>query len=358
MQLEKKAIKNFQVEHGKSCKGLTHEQYSRLIHYLKNGYDCLKVIDEKGVSSEVTVDSLIEILEKNDNIKEIVIERISLNEATVHRLILEEKSTTPNVLEFKKGFEQIKKASSIEQRYQQLLHPNKAVVIEESENLQYEVKAKSSEKSAEVNIEALRITRNDRLSSDLFFRIKNHHEVFRLGSRYFVDIEQGQSIFGFCGDDEKVKGNSLYGLMAFISYQHSYPVFAILGATYTELVSEIETVYGDDCLVDTKFSGIECKKVGNLFLIKRDDFLDQLSGGFSNFKKDLKDAGVVALVDLPVCKDIESSMNVLLPLCKQVDSFTYIVDSAKASISNIRSDFHFMRCYGFPIKGVILKDNL
>src|SRR5690606_38792237 len=90
MELQKKAEhQRFNVEHRDAYRGLTDEQFQRLITYLKNGYDCLKVVDDNGVSSEVTVDSLIELLESNKKIREIIIERVSLNEATIHRLILE-----------------------------------------------------------------------------------------------------------------------------------------------------------------------------------------------------------------------------------------------------------------------------
>lgn len=365
MELQKKTdFSRYNVEQRDAYRGLTDEQYSRLISYLKNGYDCLKVVDDKGVSSEVTVDSLIELLESNNNIREIIIERISLNEATIHRLILEgdqrfappstQKEKTSKVLPFREvKIEPIKKqsskkATSLESRIQSLLEP---MVNEGS------AKQESTQKQ-DAHLTQLRISRNQQLSSDLFFRLKNHHEAFRLGTKYIKDVDAGLNVFGFHGEDkDNGKRNSIYGLMAFMTYQRGFPVVAILGEQYSEIMAQLQVVYGEKSVVADTYLDMKCERIDNIYLVSRDDFYSHQQEKINQFKKITKETRTVVLVDLPSCTEVEMSMGSMLPLCRMIDSFTFVMDTARASMSQVRKDLHFMRCYGFEIKGFILKDN-
>ncbi len=59
--LKKQDLSKFTIERQDAQRGLSQQQYARLMEYLKNGYDCLKVVDAKGVSSEISVDDLVQI---------------------------------------------------------------------------------------------------------------------------------------------------------------------------------------------------------------------------------------------------------------------------------------------------------
>tara|TARA_R110000868_G_scaffold132380_2_gene343154 strand:- start:86517 stop:87671 length:1155 start_codon:yes stop_codon:yes gene_type:complete len=380
--LKKQDLSKFTIERQDAQRGLSQQQYARLMEYLKNGYDCLKVVDAKGVSSEISVDDLVQILETNSNVREIVIERIALNQATVHRLLLEEgndyhevviPADADRILPFKdvkikkaKPAIHQKKATKLESRLQSLITPNEelqshfeSVVGADEPAVQKEVvQLKKQKEASEVHLTQVRVARNQQLSSELFFRLKNHHEAFRLGNKYVKDIEAGQTTFGFHGSDiSRSKKNSIYGLIAFMTYQRGHSVAVVLGNLYEDIKKELVTVYGEKAVEKSLFDGIPCEKIDEIYLIHRDEFATMSKNQISSFKKSSTDTTTIVLVDLPPRKEAEEVMGTMLPLFKIIDSFTFVLEMAKASISQVRSDLHFMHCYGFSIKGFIFKED-
>tara|TARA_R110000868_G_scaffold132381_8_gene343343 strand:- start:19307 stop:20515 length:1209 start_codon:yes stop_codon:yes gene_type:complete len=387
--LKKQDLSKYTVERQDAQRGLSQQQYARLMEYLKNGYDCLKVVDAKGISSEISVDDLVQILETNSNVREIVIERIALNQATVHRLLLEEgndyhevviPADADRILPFKDvKLKKVgpstnqRKATKLESRLQSLITPNDELQdhnveaksplekIRENEDLitsKEVVKVKKQKEASEVHLTQVRVARNQQLSSELFFRLKNHHEAFRLGNKYVKDIEAGQTVFGFHGNDtSSSKKNSIYGLVAFMTYQRGHTVAAVLGNLYDDIKKELVTVYGEKSVEKSLFDGIPCEKIDEIYLIRREEFATMSKNQISSFKRSSTDTTTIVLVDLPPRKEAEEVMGTMLPLFKIIDSFTFVLEMAKASISQVRSDLHFMHCYGFSIKGFIFKED-
>mgnify|MGYP003666910633 FL=1 len=322
------------------------------------------------------------ILFKSSNVREIVIERIALNQATVHRLLLEEgndyhevviPADADRILPFKdvkikkaKPAIHQKKATKLESRLQSLITPNEelqshfeSVVGADEPAVQKEVvQLKKQKEASEVHLTQVRVARNQQLSSELFFRLKNHHEAFRLGNKYVKDIEAGQTTFGFHGSDiSRSKKNSIYGLIAFMTYQRGHSVAVVLGNLYEDIKKELVTVYGEKAVEKSLFDGIPCEKIDEIYLIHRDEFATMSKNQISSFKKSSTDTTTIVLVDLPPRKEAEEVMGTMLPLFKIIDSFTFVLEMAKASISQVRSDLHFMHCYGFSIKGFIFKED-
>lgn len=387
-------IDQFHVERRDIRRSLSEAQYRRLIEYLKYGYDCLKVIDSSGESAEVSVDDLINLLEGQNDIHEIVIERVKLDEATTHHLVIGkdnkklnsndessiEKSghlklvipgenskpdkTILNSTEpvSKKNLDLEKKHftdSSVETVTKKAPSTNNDKAISLEKRFQNTVSNESRKtENNNVSLSQLRIAKSGRDYSELFFKIKNHHEAFSLGASFAKDLDQGQVAFGVYGDNKSVsKCNTLYALIAFMVYQRGLSVTAVLSDEYDAIKSLILNAL-DGVEVKNEFIyGIRCEKIGEVTLMRDTDFTNLSADSMKEFMDEQKSNTNPIFIDLPNRVKAEGSMGRLLPMYRQLDSFTLVMDSKRASITDVRQDLHFMRCYGFKLKGVVLKES-
>lgn len=387
---------NYEVERRDIRHSLTETQYRRLVEYLKYGYDCLKVIDSSGKTAEVNVDDLINLLEGKNDIQEIVIERVRLDEATSHHLVIGKQSEaiaetpvsghlklviptvneTPKVSEKNPPSEQLKiseKGLNFEKKHfsvsstqtvKRKLEPlvkSKTVSIEkkyQSLVLNKDSSKASKYDSTDVHLTQLRVSKSARDYSDLFFKIKNHHEAFSLGASFAKDLDAGKSSFGIYGDSvSKSKCNTIYALMAFMVYQRGLHVTAVLGDEYQNVKKLITDALESVEVVTGMIAGIKCEHIGDVTLIKEADFSMLGIDEMTNFMNKNKEQRKPVFIDLPNRIKAEGSMGRMLPLYRLIDSFTLVMDSKRASISDVRQDLHFMRCYGFNLKGVVLKES-
>ncbi len=390
-------IDQFHVERRDIRRSLSEAQYRRLIEYLKYGYDCLKVIDSSGESAEVSVDDLINLLEGQNDIHEIVIERVKLDEATTHHLVIGKKSdknaitedenilaksghlklvipgendkaekiiqNTPSPVS-KKNLDLEKKHftdSSIETVRRKPTSPStnneKAISLEKRFQDAVSNEATKSD-NTNVGLSQLRISKAGRDYSELFFKIKNHHEAFSLGASFAKDLDDGQYAFGIYGDNKSVsKCNTLYALIAFMVYQRGLSVTAVLSDEYDSIKELISNALDGVEVKSGYINGVKCEHIGEVTLI-RDTYLTNLSAdAMKDFMDEQKSNTNPIFIDLPNRVKAEGSMGRLLPMYRQLDSFTLVMDSKRASITDVRQDLHFMRCYGFKLKGVVLKES-
>ncbi|PIP91663.1 MAG: hypothetical protein COW01_01670 [Bdellovibrionales bacterium CG12_big_fil_rev_8_21_14_0_65_38_15] len=369
--LSKKA--SLSIDHEDIRRSLTDVQYRRLLEYLKHGYDRLKIVNSEGSSAEINVTELIELLSGNNDIQEIIIEKIRLDEATSHRLILGKKDTT-KALPVKEGYlklvggQEATKPQAIEEKTpttpskkNKEIKLNHALNFEKRMNKPVQVESNKLNKevsaSAPVRLTQLRLKRSNVDTSEIFFRLKNHHEAFRLGSSYAKDLDQGLLVFGFHGTAGTIsKRNTLYGLIAFMTYQRSLNVCAILGEEYESVKQEIETSLGKTECFEFEDYGLKYEKVAGVSLIRLNDFLELSNQGMQDFVNFSREMAQPLFIDLPVRSKAEEDMGRMLPMYRLINSFTLIVDTAKMSIKEVREELHFMRCYGFTVKGVVLKE--
>lgn len=381
----------FQIERRDIRHSLTEAQYRRLVEYLKYGYDCLKVIDSTGHSAEVAVDDLINLLEGQNDIQEIVIERVRLDEATSHHLVIGKKTDavdkslssghlklvipgsenkeltneeSPKVSEKSLNLEKKHFSVSSTQTVKRKVSPEeKSKAVSTEKKFQAIVSGKSSvaaqkQDNTGVHLTQLRVTKSSRDYSDLFFKIKNHHEAFSLGASFAKDLDAGKSSFGIYGDSESSsKCNTIYALMAFMVYQRGLHVTAILGDEYQNVKKLITDALEAVEVVTGMVAGIKCEHIGDVTLIKESDFSILGVDAISSFMNKNKEQNKPVFIDLPNRIKAEGSMGRMLPLYRLIDSFTLVMDSKRASISDVRQDLHFMRCYGFTLKGVVLKES-
>ncbi len=379
---------DYQVERRDIRHSLTETQYRRLVEYLKYGYDCLKVIDSSGKTAEVSVDDLINLLEGQNDIQEIVIERVRLDEATSHHLVIGKKieniqdsptsghlklvipgnntasEVNPNVSQKSLDLEKKHFSVSSTQTVKRKVSPevkSKAISIEKKfQNIVTSKTAVTSKKqdSTDVHLTQLRVSKSSRDYSDLFFKIKNHHEAFSLGASFAKDLDAGQTSFGIYGDSESSsKCNTIYALMAFMVYQRGLHVTAILGDEYQNVKKLITDALESVEVVTGMIAGIKCEHIGDVTLIKEADFSVLGVDAIASFMNKNKEQNKPVFIDLPNRIKAEGSMGRMLPLYRLIDSFTLVMDSKRASISDVRQDLHFMRCYGFTLKGVVLKES-
>lgn len=376
----------FHVDRRDIRHSLTETQYRRLVEYLKYGYDCLKVIDSSGHSAEVAVDDLINLLEGQNDIQEIVIERVRLDEATSHHLVIGKKSEaiekspssghlklvipgsenqeTPKISQKSLDLEKKHFSVSSTQTVKRKIDPEvKSKAVSTEKKFQNIVSGKTAvveqkQESTDVHLTQLRVTKSSRDYSDLFFKIKNHHEAFSLGASFAKDLDAGKSSFGIYGDSESSsKCNTLYALMAFMVYQRGLHVTAILGDEYLNVKKLITDALGSVEVVTGMIAGVKCEHIGDVTLIKESDFSVLGVEAITSFMNKNKEKNKPVFIDLPNRIKAEGSMGRLLPLYRLIDSFTLVMDSKRASISDVRQDLHFMRCYGFTLKGVVLKES-
>ncbi len=385
---------HFHVEKRDIRRSLTETQYRRLVEYLKYGYDCLKVIDSSGASAEVSVDDLINLLEGHNDIHEIIIERVRLDEATTHHLVigkaeenkkiesedgisksghlklvipgLDGKSekvienpqtqvSTQNLDLEKKHFS----VSSTETVSKQKSNKDNTKAISFEKKFQDVVSSNDTKiENTNAHLTQLRIARSGRDYSELFFKIKNHHEAFSLGASFAKDLDQGQVAFGVYGDSESAsKCNTIYALVAFMVYQRGLKVTAILSDEYEAVRSLISSALEGVEITSGYVKGVKCEHVGEVTLMRDSDFTNLSVAAMKSFMDEQKQENNPIFIDLPNRVKAESSMGRLLPMYRQLDSFTLVMDSKRASITDVRQDLHFMRCYGFKLKGVVLKES-
>ncbi len=157
--------------------------------------------------------------------------------------------------------------------------------------------------------------------SDAYYRVKNHHELYELGSSFDKDLQDGKRVFSFAGVAAGASlSRTILGIAAHFEYHQS---------------RNVVIVADDKQFFDQYF------KNSNQVSIK--NFCDE----------DFREEEIV-LWKMPEHSNILGRVNEYYPSLGKVDSCSLIVASDLTSYREIDEVINFYSKYSIEIKGIVL----
>ncbi len=366
----------------------------------------IKVFKESGIE-EVGAESLKNYIEKNKDIKKVVIEKVSLEEASRVSLLFEpdqkKKSLkivptngdySRNTINISSIEDEVNRSFlndqfDLESRIQNE-EPKRAhltLKTEDSYSHSYKEKQKSEfdftndtpetrQENLEIRNEAVKeadrklsyekhsLTRKrSRKSANYYYRVNDHMELFKVGSSYLRDYQSGIRSMGFSSYNLQSEGEkTIFGISSFFNYHDDLNICIITnhmkGSFYASMMDDLEVrsdVYTDENVEYELFHAD-----GNDFISYEEMIhIDHQSNhtGSEDFIDFLMEKYDLILWDLPSLEYMNKSREVFFPIVRSLESLTLIVGAEVSKGKEIDALISYYQKYQVPIKGVLFSDS-
>lgn len=344
----------------------------------------IKVFKDSGID-EIDPKSLKQYISKNRDIKKVVIEKISLEEASRISLLFE-----PD--------EDKKKTKIARTCYLENEDPIDISLLEQEVNLSFfngdlgtksktvaasgvranlsmkrpaaslsglkdDLTSYSQETSRKLSYEKHSLTRqNSQKSASSYYRVKDHMELFKVGSSYLKDYQAGISSMGFSSYNLPAEGKkTVFGISSFFNYHDSINVCIITNdlnsSFYASMFEEFEMrkdlFLGEDVEYDIFHADgndfIEFSEITNV----KHSSNHSGPGEFIEFLLDKYD---LILWDLPALEYMNKNREIFFPIVCAIESLTLIVGAEISKGKELEALISYYQKYQVPIKGILFSD--
>lgn len=371
----------------------------------------IKIFKESGIE-EIGPESLKQYIEKNKDIKKVVIEKVSLEEASRVSLFFEpdtkkkplelisngqelnhsvdlssfEDDLNSSFLKDSLGsLEDSKTESSIRANFSL---KGKSSIVEEKKNdfemsseavqesyqdenvrKEYTHEQAAQEESAhdmqdgangKLSYEKHSLTRKrSRKSASYYYRVNDHMELFKVGSSYLRDYQSGIKSMGFSSYNLQEEGEkTIFGISSFFNYHDDLNICIVTnhleGSFYTSILGELEVrtdIYTDENVEYDLFHAD-----GNDF-ISFDEIINiecqSNHTGPEDFIDYLSEKYDLILWDLPSLEYMNNSREIFFPIVRALESLTLIVAAEVSRGRELDTLISYFEKYQVPIKGVL-----
>lgn len=197
-----------------------------------------------------------------------------------------------------------------------------------------------------------------RYSSDHYFSVKNHLDLFNVGNFYFQEFQKGKKSFALYADKEELGScETLIGLASYFNYHENLKVTIIVESFATSNLSKqlkatqrevraCDDHVSYDVIVADGVEVIEFSQLHHLCLrLGRD--------GFEHLIENIFAEAEISFWDFPKLSIIDSDKEFYFPLIQKIDSFSVLLARGKSKSSNLKSFLSYAKKYSMKIDGVL-----
>ncbi len=332
----------------------------------------IKVFREHGID-EVSAESLKSYIENNKDINKVVIEKISLSEASRISLHFEPdqgkksfKIVSPSPSPASESLD----LSAIEDQINSdFLNDNieadKPDVSRARLSLgvaQKGIRASSVDKT--LSYEKHSLTRKKaKVSAANYYRVKDHMELFKVGSSYLRDYKSGVRSMGFSSYDlQKQSEKTIFGISSFFNYHHELNICIITDdiehSFYNTMLNAFDSfqdVYTEEDIEYNFYHSDGHDFIEYQELLRVESHSHHF--GMEDFIEFLLSKYDLIFWDLPSLKTMNRKRELFFPVVRSLESLTLIVEKEVTKKKDIDSLISYFEKYQVPIKGVLFSDS-
>lgn len=189
-----------------------------------------------------------------------------------------------------------------------------------------------------------------------FYQVKNHHELFKVGTSFYKDFQQGLKSFGIGSTGyESSQQKTILGLASFFDHSAPYKIGIVSDNLQNGFFSEIvksssaEVIFlenGMECEIFTFHNHFDFIHYDHLFTLFARGEAKEVMNSFLSYYD-------VIFWDLVSLDKIQQTPEKHIPIISSFDSLTLVVSRAQSNKDDIDSIKKFFSNYDIQLKGLI-----
>ena len=328
----------------------------------------IKVFREHGID-EVSAESLKSYIESNKDINKVVIEKISLSEASRISLHFEPDQRKKSFKIVSPPQQELDLSAIEDQINSDFL--NGDLIIDEPAatrarlSLGLANKTTSSGVDKTLSYEKHSLTRKKaKASAANYYRVKDHMELFKVGSSYLRDYKSGVRSMGFSSYDlQKQSEKTIFGISSFFNYHHELNICIITDniehSFYNSMLSAFDCfqdVYTDEDIEYNFYHSDGHDFIEYHELLRVENHSSHF--GMEDFIEFLLSKYDLIFWDLPSLRTMNKKRELFFPVVRSLESLTLIVEKEVTKKKDVDSLISYFEKYQVPIKGVLFSDSV
>jgi hypothetical protein len=240
-----------------------------------------------------------------------------------------------------------------------------AIEKEKAEDRILDFKKKSDEiiKPAQVNLKYNKKEEKKKKSNKYFYRVSNHHELFKIGRSFYSDYMSGVKSFAITSTGYQTsQQKSILGLASFFDHKEDMKIGIISDnlnvGSFKDIVSISKKVnmdmfdLGQNITIHSFYNHFEFLDMNELLSIANDGSVIDYEEVFDS----IIDMYDVVFWDVPELHKIQLESEKYFPVIMKFESISIIVAQSLSKKSDIEDIKRFFLGYGINLKGLLLEE--
>lgn len=230
-------------------------------------------------------------------------------------------------------------------------------------NLSLEEESSKKQSVAEVEISRHEFKRKGKKSlSKLYYKVKNHIELFKLGDSYLRDFNRGIKSLAFNSSGIKCeRERTVLGVTSFLNYNAKVTVTVVTDdlqkTLYHNFVPDLEEIKKPILNEDISYTCYATQGVEFVEFSEICDVMYQLGNtSFEEYIENFVESSDVVLWDLPELKEMDNKKEVFYPVIRSLESVSLIVKANQSKYSDLYEVKDYFEKYKVPFKGLVLAE--
>lgn len=194
-----------------------------------------------------------------------------------------------------------------------------------------------------------------------FYKVSNHHELFKIGRSFFKDYMQGVKSFAITSTGyQSSQQNTILGLASFFDHKEEISIGIISdnihNGSFKDIISISKKrklpIHNDalECEVHSFYNHFDFIDLNQLLAFSNDRGIDDYDEVFDN----VVDYYDIVFWDVPELHKIQLDSEAYFPVIMKFESLSIIVAQSLSSSKDIDDIRTFFLGYGINLKGLIL----
>jgi hypothetical protein len=202
-----------------------------------------------------------------------------------------------------------------------------------------------------------------RRTNKYFYRVSNHHELFKVGRSYYSDYLSGIKSFAISSTGYQIsQQKTVLGLASFFDHKEDLKIGIIsdnlkLGA-FKDIVKISKKVnydyFGEEnsILIYSFYNHFEFMDMNQLLELSK----DMEMGGYEEIFDHIVDLYDIVFWDVPYIDSVQSDPERFFPVIMKFENISLIVANALSRRKDVENIKRFFLGYGINLKGVLVEE--
>jgi len=211
--------------------------------------------------------------------------------------------------------------------------------------------------------EKLTPKRTKKKSNRYFYKVSNHHELFKIGRSFYSDYMAGVKSFAITSTGYQTsQQKTILGLASFFDHKEDLKIGIISDnlkqGAFKDIVSISKTIqhdlFGQDRSVDIKsfYNHFEFLDLNQLLDMSNDNEL----GEYENVFDQVVDLYDIVFWDVPELHNVQVDSERYFPVIMKFESISIIVAQSLTKKGDVEDIKKFFLGYGINLKGLLLEE--
>lgn len=209
--------------------------------------------------------------------------------------------------------------------------------------------------------------RRKKTSNRYFYKVKNHHELFKIGKSFLDDYYKGVKCFAISSTGYQTsQQKSILGVASFFDHEEDVKIAIVsdnlVHGVFKEIIFAAQP--GEISLVDNSVSCEAYHFYDHFDFINLDQLLqkgkqeqNENAATFDEIFDDIINRYDVIFWDVPELHKIQKESELYFPMIMRFDSLSIVVAPGTSDAKNIQVIRNFFQDYGINLKGLLFDYN-